>query len=102
MYLVDAQIHIWSTGQPTPAKSRATYSMAEAIADMDAAGVAAAVLHPPSWDPDANVIAERAAQAHPTRFGILGHLPPKLAASRERLAGWKQRPGMLGVRFTFV
>lgn len=69
---------------------------------MDEAGVDAAVLHPPSWDPESNEISVEAAKAHPKRFAILGRLPLDEKASRERIKTWKERPGMLGLRCTFL
>jgi predicted TIM-barrel fold metal-dependent hydrolase len=39
---------------------------------------------------------------HPSRFGILGHFPLDQPESRGLVDGWKQRPGMLGLRFVFL
>jgi predicted TIM-barrel fold metal-dependent hydrolase len=66
---------------------------------MDAAGVDAAVIHPPSWDPDSNALAIEAARAHPSRFSILGNFPLDRPESRTLIDGWKSQPGMLGLRF---
>jgi predicted TIM-barrel fold metal-dependent hydrolase len=65
---------------------------------MDAAGVDAALIQPPAWDPDANRIAVEAARAHPRRFAVLGNFG--LARPRD-LEGWKRQSGMLGLRFIF-
>ena len=48
--------------------------MDQALADMDAAGVDRAVIHPVMWDPDsgAPTLAVEAARAHPDRFAIMG------------------------------
>jgi hypothetical protein len=43
-----------------------------------------------------------AARAHPDRFAILGNFPLDKPESRALVDGWKQRPGMLGCRFTFI
>ena len=63
MKIVDAQIHLWSTGLPShPHRQITAWGIDEALAAMDEAGVDAAVIHPPlSWDPHANALAEQAA-----------------------------------------
>jgi predicted TIM-barrel fold metal-dependent hydrolase len=69
---------------------------------MDTAGVDGALIHPPSWDPASNEQAVEAATANPSRFAILGQFPLGDPASRARVATWKSRPGMLGLRFAFM
>ena len=70
---------------------------------MDAAGVDAAVIHPPaSWDPNSNELAVEAARQHPDRLAILGNFPLDKPESRALIDGWKKRPGMLGLRFVFL
>jgi predicted TIM-barrel fold metal-dependent hydrolase len=104
MMIVDAQVHIWSNGKPTNPNHRQVdaFTKDELLKEMDAAGVDAALIHPPtSWEPKANEIAIDAARQHPDRLGILGHFPVDRPESRELVAGWKQRPGMLGLRFAF-
>src|SRR5207237_9560463 len=65
--------------------------------------VDAAVIHPPaSWDPHANELAVEAARQHPDTFAILGNFPLDKPESRALVDTWKQRPGMLGLRFTFL
>ncbi len=105
MLIVDAQVHIWSGGKPTNANHRqvAAFTKDELLTEMDAAGVHAALIHPPtSWDPNANHLAVEAARQHPDRLAILGNFPLDRAESRSLVDGWKQRPGMLGLRFTFL
>src|SRR5262249_49857709 len=41
-------------------------------------------------------------RAHPDRFAILGNFPLDKPESRALVDTWKQRPGMLGCRFTFI
>jgi predicted TIM-barrel fold metal-dependent hydrolase len=103
--IVDAQVHIWANPKPTNANHRQveTYSADDLLRGMDEAGVHAAVIHPPaSWDPDANELAVEAARRHPDRLAILGNFPLDDPASRARVDGWKQRPGMLGLRFALL
>ena len=69
---------------------------------MDAAGVDAALIHPPGWDPDSNALAVDAARTHPRRLAILGNFPLDKPESRGLLQGWKSRPGMLGLRFALL
>ena len=105
MLIVDAQVHIWANHKPTNANHRQveTYSADDLLAEMDEGGVHAAVIHPPaSWDPDSNELAVEAARRHPDRLAILGNFPLDDPASRGRVDGWKQRPGMLGLRFALL
>lgn len=98
-----SQIHIWSSGKPNGAHRQVpVYSKDEALAEMDAAGVDAAVLHPPGWDPNAGAVAIEAARQHPDRFAVLGRFPLDRPESRALIDGWKRQPGMLGLRFTFL
>lgn len=101
MQIVDAQIHIWGQGLPSnPAHRQVTsFTAAEAIALMDEAGVDAAVIHPPSWDPGAVDLAEAAVRRYPGRFAIIGAVDLGTpAASTAAMQTWRERPGMLGLR----
>jgi predicted TIM-barrel fold metal-dependent hydrolase len=104
MPIVDAQIHIWSQGIPTNALHRQvpSYTAEECLKEMDAGGVDAALIHPPGWDPDSGAVAEAAAAKYPNRFAILGQFPLDRPESRDLIAGWKRRPGMLGLRFALL
>jgi len=104
MQIVDAQIHIWGSGLPSNQAHRqvTSFSAAEAIALMDEAGVDAAVIHPPSWDAGSSALALAAVREHPGRFAIMGKLPLDQPDSRDRLARWRDQPGMLGLRYTFL
>ncbi len=104
MLIVDAQVHIWSAGPPTNQAHRQvnSYSAEECIRDMDAAGVSACLLHPPGWDPNSGKISEEAAAKYPNRFAILGNFPLDKPENRSLIDGWKQRPGMLGLRYAFT
>jgi predicted TIM-barrel fold metal-dependent hydrolase len=99
MFIVDAHIHLWEKGQPRSAHRQMPYSAQEALKDMQTAGVDAAIIQPPAWDPDANEIAIRAATQHPHRFGILGNFPLESATKLEILHHWKNQTGMLGLRY---
>ena len=48
MLIVDSQIHIWQNGRMSPQHRQIpTYSIDDALAEMAAAGVDCAVIHPP-------------------------------------------------------
>ena len=66
------------------------------------AGVDAAVIHPPSslGEPP-NELAVKAVKLHPEKFCILGHFDLNAVNREEIVARWKERPGMLGFRYTF-
>lgn len=105
MEIVDSQVHVW--GPNTPARPWRTtagvqrdtpVSAAEVLGWMDAAGISAAVLVPPSWEGDRNDLACDAARGHPARFGVMGRVDPASVRLREDLARWRTQPGMLGVR----
>src|SRR5438105_9690387 len=103
--IVDAQVHIWSGGKPGNPNHRqvASFTKDELLKEMAEAGVDAAIIHPPtSWDPNANELAVEAARQHPDRFAILGNFPLDRPESRALVDGWKKRPGMVGLRFTFL
>ena len=101
MMIVDAQIHLWEKGTPSPQHRQTPYLMDEAIAAMDEAGVDRALIHPVLWDPDSNELAVQAVRSHPDRFAILGWFYLDQPASRGLIDTWKRRPGMLGLRFYF-
>lgn len=104
MRIVDAQIHVWGTGLPSNAAhwQVTSFTPEEAIGLMNEAGVDAAVIHPPGWDPGSAQMAFRAVRDWPGRFAIMGSLPLEDPASAGRIAGWRGQPGMLGLRFVFM
>jgi predicted TIM-barrel fold metal-dependent hydrolase len=69
---------------------------------MDAACVDAALVHPPSWDPDSNQQAVEAVATYPTRFAILGSIHPDKPDARARFDELRQMPGMMGFRFALL
>ncbi|WP_093154593.1 amidohydrolase family protein [Thalassobaculum litoreum] len=105
MQIVDAQIHLWGTGLPSNMAhwQVTSFSTAEAVAMMDEAGVDAAVIHPPSWDPGSTDLAIKAVEDYPGRFAIIGAVDlgqPK--ASRALMERWREQPGMRGLRCMFL
>jgi len=103
MLIVDAQVHIWTSGTPiSHHRQVSAYTKDELLRDMDAAGVSAVVLHPPSWDARANEVAIEAARQHPQRLAILGFFDVSRRENRALVDTWKDQPGMLGLRFAFL
>src|ERR1700730_19062722 len=104
MQIVDAQIHLWGTGLPTvPAHWQVThFTPEEAIGLMDDAGVNAAVISPPPWDPRSTELAFGGGKNYPRRFAIMGSVPLDQPESRGRIASWRDQPGMLGLRYGFL
>lgn len=70
------------------------------VAAMDRAGVARAVIVPPSWEGDRNDVALAAVAKYPRRFSVMGRFPVEARAEAHRLRTWRTQPGMLGVRVT--
>lgn len=108
MPVVDSQVHIWGADTPQrPWPKRAEpqrpvpLGKDELLREMDAAGVDGVIIVPPSWEGDRNDLAIEAHLAHPRRFATMGRLDPLDPASPDWLSGWREQPGMLGLRFTF-
>jgi predicted TIM-barrel fold metal-dependent hydrolase len=90
MLIVDSQVHIWTGGTPVYHHRQVpAYTKDELLRDMDAAGVSAVVLHPPSWDVRANEIAIDAAREHPDRLAILGFFDISRPENRPLVDTWR-------------
>lgn len=110
MKIVDAQVHIWAadrpdrpwpTGRPAKPHRLKPIGKEDLLAEMDAAGIDAAVLVPPSWEGERNDVVLEAARAHPRRLGVMGRLDVSEPDAPEALRRWREQRGMLGARFTF-
>jgi len=104
MNIIDSQVHVWPPDRPDRPlgaghTERTPFGYEELLDGMNRAGVARAILVPPSIDRDRNDYAIEAVTRHPDRFAIMGKVP--LPGGRKPLAGWRNQPGMLGVRLTF-
>lgn len=103
MRIIDAQVHIWGSGQPSSHHRQTSVYTAEAlIQEMDAAGVDGALLHPPSWDLASNEMADETVLRYPGKFRTLGWFPLNDPAARPRIGTWLRRPGMLGLRWALT
>ncbi len=105
MKIIDAQIHIWAQTVVQPSglhRKVEQFTAEDALKEMDEAGVDAALIHPPSWDPASNALAIEAVKKYPDRFAILGQFPLQDPANRKLIQGWRNHPGMMGVRWAFI
>ena len=104
MLIVDAQVHLWANNLPSNPGHRQipNFLTNDLLNEMDASGVDAAIIHPPSWDPNSDDLALEAAMEHPDRLSILGKIPLEKPESRSLVADWKDQPGMLGFRCSFT
>ena len=106
----DAQVHLWAKETPERPWLPGGRSFAHAdeyrvetlIPEMDAAGVQRAVLVPPAYEGDRNDVCLAAAARHPDRFAVMGRLAVADPKSRGLVAGWRDQPGMLGMRLSFA
>jgi len=106
MKIIDSQIHTWwpdSPQRPWPAGAVSKhggepYLNEMAVAQLDAAGVDAAILVPPSWSAFDNSYALEAAARYPGRFGVMGLFDHTAPQASQTLKTWRDAPGMLGVR----
>ena len=103
MLIIDAHVHIWAKSTPNPGhRPVPVLTGDQLLAEMDIAGVDAAVIQPPSWDPTSNEVAVEAAKKYPKRYAVLGWFALDKPENRALVARWKERPGMLGLRFAFL
>jgi len=108
MLIADAQVHIWVANSPErPWRKGVEYPRRPPLTadlllrEMDAAGVDRVVIVPPTIDDDRNDLGLDAARRHPDRFAVMGRLDLDSPGARERIAGWRSQPGMLGLRYSF-
>jgi len=107
--IVDAQVHLWKAESddwkwvpgmkpqlPEP------FTIERLVPLMDEAGVDRVVVVPPSWPGDRNDYGLEAARRYPNRFHVMGRIPLKNPAAAALLPKWREQPGMLGVRLTFL
>ena len=107
--IVDAQVHLWKAESPDwpwvpgmKPQMPEPFTVEKLVPLMDEAGVDRAVIVPPSWPGDRNDYGLEAAKRYPGRFAVMGRIPLKDPKSAALLPKWKEQPGMLGVRVTFL
>src|SRR6478672_3199568 len=98
MAIVDAQVHLWRNNLPSNPNHRQilNFTDSDLLKEMDEAGVDAALIHPPGWDPNSNELAIEAAKKHPARLAVLGNFPLDQPPNPDLVKAWKSQPGMLG------
>lgn len=70
--VVDAQVHLWSTGAPTALHRRGrTFLAPELLGEMDAAGVDRAVVAAPLWSEDGDAALRDAQVRHADRLHVM-------------------------------
>ena len=106
--IVDSQVHLWKASSPDypwnpGAKPQLPepFTIERALPMMDEAGVNRVVIVPPGLN-DVNTYALEAARRYPNRFAVMGRIPLQDPKSAALLPRWKEHPGMLGVRVTFL
>lgn len=107
MVIIDSQVHIWSTGQPSRTPGAIHGHRAEPLGKdellekMNEAAIDRVIIVPPSWQGDSNDLALEAARLHPDRFAVMGRLSIEHRESEALLPTWRKQQGMLGIRLTF-
>jgi predicted TIM-barrel fold metal-dependent hydrolase len=106
MKIIDAQVHLWSQTVVPPGgghRQVKSFTAEELLAEMAEAGVDAGLNHPPaSWDPTSNALAIEVAKKYPDRFAIMGQFPPEDRSNERLIAGWRNTPGMMGLRWAML
>ena len=106
--IVDSQVHLWKASSPDypwnpGAKPQLPepFTIERALGMMDEAGIDRVVVVPPGLN-DVNSYGLEAARRYPNRFAVMGRIPLEDPKSPALLPRWKDQPGMLGVRVTFI
>ncbi len=106
--IVDAQVHFWKANSPdypwnpgAQPQLPEPFTIERALPLMDEVGVDRVVIVPPGLN-DVNTYALEAAKRYPNRFAVMGRIPLQDPKSAALLPKWKEQPGMLGVRVTFL
>ena len=107
--IVDAQVHLWTAETPdwqwVPGRKPQMpepFTIEKLVPLMDEAGVDRVVVVPPSWPGDRNDYGLDAARRYPQRFHVMGRIPLEKPESAALLPKWREQPGMLGVRVSFL
>ncbi len=110
--IVDAQVHIWRAESPDNPWAEGGHKIVHQpepltyqriLGLMDEAGVQRALLVPPSWEQNRLEYSLQAAAKFPQRFAVIGRISlDQPEQSIKLIPGWKNRPGLLGMRVSFV
>ena len=102
MHLWKAESDDWKWVPGMKPQMPEPFTIEKLVPLMDGAGVDRVVVVPPSWPGDRNDYGLEAARRYPGRFHVMGRIPLKNPASAALLPKWREQPGMLGVRLTFL
>jgi len=107
--VVDGQVHLWKANSPElpwvsgiKPQLPEPFTIERLIKLMDEGGVDRAVIVPPTLTGLRNDYGLEAAKRHPARFAVMGRFPVNDPKAADRLRRWKEQPGMLGIRTTFL
>jgi predicted TIM-barrel fold metal-dependent hydrolase len=110
MLVTDAQVHLWEPDRPDRPWPKAIerhphrvngFSPEQMLTEMNAAGVDRAIIVPPTWIGENNIMALEAAAKYPRRFAVVGRFDVRSPNAGKQLEGWLKQPHMLGVRMSF-
>lgn len=112
LFIADSQVHVWAADtpeRPWPSQDGdlpkphwpEPLGPQRLLQEMDAAGVARAVLVSPSFEGTRNDLVCETARRHPSRFAVMARFDPTLPGAREFLPHCRELPGVRGVRLTF-
>jgi predicted TIM-barrel fold metal-dependent hydrolase len=107
--IVDAQVHLWKAESEAwkwvpgmKPQMPEPFTIEKLVPLMNQAGVDRVVVVSPSWPSDRNDYALDAARRYPNRFAVMGRIALKNPQPASLLPKWREQPGMLGVRLTFL
>src|SRR5712691_8675489 len=106
--IVDSQVHLWPANtpeRPWVAGARPQlpepFTIERVVPMLDEAGVDRVVIVPPTLEGERIDYAQEAVRRYPGRFAIMARIALDKPDRAQRLATWKDQPGVLGVRLNF-
>jgi predicted TIM-barrel fold metal-dependent hydrolase len=106
--VADAQVHLWPANSPElawvrpPPQMPEPFTIEKALPLMDEAGVDRVVIVTPALLGHNNSYSLEAARRYPKRFAVMGRIEQDNPKAAALFPTWKEQPGMLGVRVSFL